>query len=53
MNSTHSSRTIKNAQPSTAAQLRRTLVSKWEMLAVLGLMASSTAYGLFALTGVA
>jgi len=40
-------------KPLTAAQLRRTLVRKWDMLAVIGLMASSAAYGIFALAHVA
>lgn len=40
-------------KPLTATQLRRTLVRKWDMLAVIGLMASSAAYGIFAMAHVA
>ncbi|MGI4788602.1 MAG: hypothetical protein ACRYFS_07105 [Janthinobacterium lividum] len=38
------------AKSLTVSQLKRTLVRKWDMLAVIGLMVSSAAYGVFALT---
>ena len=40
-------------KPLTVAQLRRTLARKWDMLAVIGLMLASAAYGIFALAHVA
>ncbi len=38
------------ARNRAAARLPRFLVCKWDMLAVLGLMASSAVYGVYALT---
>ena len=37
-------------QPLTALRVRRTLARKWDMYAVIGLMVSSAAYGIYALT---
>jgi len=38
-----------SAKPITAAQIRRTLARKWDFYAVIGLIASSAAYGVYAL----
>ncbi|MGI4788605.1 MAG: hypothetical protein ACRYFS_07120 [Janthinobacterium lividum] len=46
--------TVKPAtKPVTVAQIGRTLIRKWDMIAVIGLMTSSAAYGVFALAHVA
>ena len=40
-------------QAARPARLLRTLARKWDMIAVLGLMASSAAYGVYALSHLA
>ncbi|MGI4788085.1 MAG: hypothetical protein ACRYFS_04465 [Janthinobacterium lividum] len=40
----------KTAKTLTAAQVIRTVARKWDMFAVIGLMASSAVYGVYALT---
>ncbi len=38
------------AKSVTVSQMRRTLAHKWDMLAEIGLMMSSAAYGVYAIT---
>ena len=45
--------TAKSTKPVTAAQVVRLIVRKWDMAAVIGLIASCGAYGVFALAHVA
>jgi hypothetical protein len=42
-------RTAKSIKPITADQVGRTLVCKWDMLAVIGLMVSCGTYGVYAI----
>lgn len=42
-------RTAKSIKPVTAAQVGRTLVRKWDMLTVIGLMVSCGTYGVYAI----
>ncbi|MGI4788601.1 MAG: hypothetical protein ACRYFS_07100 [Janthinobacterium lividum] len=44
---------IKSTKTVTAAQMVRLITRKWDMIAVIGLMTSSAAYGVFALAHVA
>ena len=48
----HSTLTLKTyaARTITVKPIARTLACKWDLLAVLGLMASSAVYGVYALT---